>query len=89
MILVDTSVWIDHLRSEMQRLSDLLDDSQVTMHPMVVGELACGNLRDRERVLSLLEALPYAPVVAVPMYATLSSVIDSWGVGSAISTFTF
>ena len=49
MILVDTSVWIDHLRGQDRRLSDLLQNSQVWMHPMVVGELACGSLRNRQR----------------------------------------
>lgn len=58
MILVDTSVWINHLRSEVIHLSDLLDDDQVVMHPMVVGELACGNLRDRADVLESLLDLP-------------------------------
>ena len=58
MILVDTSVWINHLRSEVFHLSDLLDDDQVVMHPMVVGELACGNLRDRANVLETLLDLP-------------------------------
>lgn len=58
MILVDTSVWINHLRSEMTHLSDLLDDDQVVMHPMVVGELACGNLRERDNVLESLLDLP-------------------------------
>ncbi len=58
MILVDTSVWIDHLRSEEVHLADLLNDDQVVMHPMVVGELACGNLRDRAQVLESLFDLP-------------------------------
>lgn len=58
MILVDTSVWINHLRSEVVHLSDLLDNDQVVMHPMVVGELACGNLRDRADVLESLLDLP-------------------------------
>jgi predicted nucleic acid-binding protein len=43
MILVDTSIWIDHLRSGDTRLADLLDRSQVLVHPFVTGELACGN----------------------------------------------
>ena len=58
MILVDTSVWVDHLRSEVTHLSDLLDDEQIVMHPMVVGELACGNLRERANVLESLLDLP-------------------------------
>ena len=58
MILIDTPVWINHWRSEVPHLSDLLDGEQVLMHPMVVGELACGNLRDRGQVLEFLGDLP-------------------------------
>ena len=62
MILVDTALWIDHLRSAEACLASLLSDHQVLSHPVVVGELACGNLRNREEVLSLLSGLPDAPV---------------------------
>lgn len=61
MILVDTSVWIDHLRSGERRLYDALEMEQVLVHPFVLGELACGNLKDRRGVLRLLEDLPAAP----------------------------
>jgi predicted nucleic acid-binding protein len=61
-ILVDTSVWIDHLRTGSGRLKSLLQDDQVLCHPFVIGELACGNLHNRNEVLHLLEALPAAPV---------------------------
>ena len=64
MILVDTAVWIDHLRGAEPRLAALLDDNQVLIHPIVAGELACGNLRDRHDVLRLLGGLPQAPVAA-------------------------
>ncbi len=49
MILVDTSVWIEHLRAGNDRLKALLFDQQVLCHPFVVGELACGTLQKRER----------------------------------------
>jgi hypothetical protein len=62
MILVDTSVWVDHLRSGDEGLADLLNVSQVLMHPFVIGELACGNLRQRSDVLTLLQGLPQASV---------------------------
>lgn len=62
MTLADTSVWVNHLRANDPILMSLLDDNQVVMHPMVIGELACGNLRDRERVLDLLRQLPQVPV---------------------------
>ncbi len=62
MILVDTSVWIDHFRSGTPRLTTVLEEEQVLVHPFVVGELACGNIRNRAEVLSLLERLPQAQV---------------------------
>lgn len=62
MILVDTSVWVDHLRSGEPRLAAALEGGTVCVHPFVIGELACGNLRNRREVLGLLESLPAAPV---------------------------
>ena len=64
MILIDTSVWIDHLRAGDDNLLTLLDSSQVLAHPFVIGELACGNLRKRDDVLRLLNDLPEAPVAS-------------------------
>lgn len=64
MILADTSVWIDHLRHGNQRLGRALDDSQIVIHPFVVGELACGNLRERTTILSYLNHLPGVPAVS-------------------------
>ena len=63
MILVDTSVWVDHLRSHNQELASLLDAEEVLIHPFVIGELACGNIKNRREVLALLHALPTAPKV--------------------------
>ena len=60
MILVDTSVWVDHLRSGVPQLVALLNRSAVVMHPFVVGELACGSLRNRSALLTLLQDLPSA-----------------------------
>ncbi len=62
MVLVDTSVWIDHLRANEPHLADLLTRNQVLSHPFVRGELALGNLRQREVILSALDNLPQAPV---------------------------
>ena len=58
MILVDSSVWIDHLRAGEPGLVELLNSNNVLSHPFVVGELACGNLKNRKMVLSLLQDLP-------------------------------
>ncbi|HHW77386.1 MAG TPA: PIN domain-containing protein [Xanthomonadaceae bacterium] len=60
MILVDTSVWIDHLRAGELLLVELLDTNRVLVHPFIIGELACGNLNNRKTVLSLLRKLPTA-----------------------------
>lgn len=60
MILVDTSIWVDHLRVPDARLVALLDSGQVLGHAFVHGELACGSLRQRALVLSLLDRLPQA-----------------------------
>lgn len=62
MILVDTSVWVDHLRRGDAQLVDLLQRANVIMHPFVVGEMACGSLRDRLSTLELLQDLPAAVV---------------------------
>lgn len=62
MVLVDTSVWIDHFRRGSDRLSSLLSNAAVLIHPFVIGELACGNLHHRNRILNLLGDLPTSRV---------------------------
>ncbi len=62
MILVDTSVWINHLRNNDPHLVRLLTENNVLGHPFVRGELALGNLRQRETILAALDNLPQAPV---------------------------
>jgi len=58
MILVDTSIWIDHLRRGDRQLATLLEAGEVVCHPFVIGELACGRLARRRVILELLHALP-------------------------------
>jgi predicted nucleic acid-binding protein len=60
MVLVDSSVWVAHLRTGNVGLGTLLSDTHVACHPFIVGELACGNLINRAEILSLLQALPMA-----------------------------
>ena len=60
MILVDTSVWVDHLREGIPALAAVLDEGMVLTHPLVLGELACGHLPGRSEVLALLARLPTA-----------------------------
>ena len=64
MVLVDTSVWIDHLRNDNGRLAELLQAAQVVVHPFVIGELAMGTLRRRTEVLGLLSRMPQSPVAS-------------------------
>ena len=66
MILVDTSVWIDHLRRHNKTLAKLLQAGMVLTHPFVIGELALGDLRQREVVLTALSDLPRASVATEP-----------------------
>ena len=63
MILVDTSVWVDHFRRDNRRLRELLLDDVVLVHPFVVGELGCDNLRQRAAILHYLVELPALPPV--------------------------
>jgi predicted nucleic acid-binding protein len=58
MVLVDTSVWVSHFRDGNDELANLLNDGRVLCHPLIVGELACGNLKDRAVILSFLQLLP-------------------------------
>ena len=76
MILVDTSVWVDHLRAGDARLACLLEDNAVVIHPFVVGEIACGNLVDRGLMLDLLQHLPVAEVAE---YAEVLGFIEHHG----------
>ena len=60
MILVDTSVGVDHLRSGLTPLANLLQEGEVLIHPWVIGEIAYGNLRNRQQALNLRQGLPTA-----------------------------
>lgn len=62
MVLVDTSVWVDHLRGGQSGLTALLNEGDVICHPFIIGELACGGLKNRDEIVSLLKALPVSVV---------------------------
>ena len=64
MVLVDTSVWVSHLRHGDRNLEGLLSSSKVLCHPFVIGELACENIKKRREILSLLQNLPQAASVS-------------------------
>lgn len=62
MILVDTSVWVDHLRHGEPTLVSALERESVLSHPFVIGELACGNIRNRSEILDLIGRLATPPI---------------------------
>ena len=81
MVLVDTSVWIDHFRQANTRLSELLQAAEVVVHPFVVGELALGKLRRRAEVLELFGKMPRAPVASDAEVLTFIERRDLFGRG--------
>ena len=60
-VILDTSIWVDHLRAGVPELARLLEHNLVAVHPFIVGELACGNLARRTHLLGWLRNLPLAP----------------------------
>jgi predicted nucleic acid-binding protein len=81
MILVDTSVWIQHFRRREPALADYLSDGLVLIHPFVSGELACGTLKDRAATLSDLHALPAAQPASNTEVLRLIESSRLWGRG--------
>ena len=81
MILVDTSVWIDHLRTGDPELVGLLQDGRVLAHPWVTGELALGHLSRRSEILGLLHNLPQATVATDVEVLTLIESRHLFGLG--------
>ncbi len=81
MILVDTSVWIDHLRTGHPELVALLQDGHVLAHPWVTGELALGHLAHRSEILALLNHLPQAKAATDHEVLTLIDNHQLFGVG--------
>ena len=80
MILVDTSVWVDHLRVADRQLAALLLEEAVLCHPFVVGELACGTLNRRSEILGLLRNLPPVPVVE---HEDVLAFVEAHGLGGS------
>ncbi len=62
MVLIDTSIWIDHIRTSDEVLTELLDGARLSMHPFIMGELAIGHLPDRQRIMRDLHRLPQMAV---------------------------
>jgi predicted nucleic acid-binding protein len=68
MVLVDTSVWVNHFRRGEHHLAKLLTDAEVVCHAFIIGELACGNIGNRAEILNLLQSLPLAPAINLDEY---------------------
>lgn len=68
MVLVDTSIWVNHLRRRDNQLEELLLDGEVVCHPFIIGELACENIKNRSEILALLQALPKVPIIDLAEY---------------------
>lgn len=94
MILVDTSVWVDHIRKNEDRLVTLLSEGLILCHPFVIEELACGTLPRRNEFLGLLETLPMAPtadhyevldlIAATTLHGTGLGMVDAHLIASAL-----
>ena len=85
MVLVDTSIWVSHLRSKNPDLAALLHDGEVMCHPFIIGELACGHLSNRDEILLLLHALPAARVATHGETITFIETHRLMGIGLGLS----
>jgi predicted nucleic acid-binding protein len=81
MVLVDTSVWIGHFRKHDPVLAELLNRASVIVHPFVLGELACGNFKNRGAVLTYLKELPEAVLATQDEVLRLIEDRKLWGKG--------
>jgi len=81
MVLVDASVWVDHLREGNTTLSALLAEGRVLAHPFIIGEIALGQLRQRELIIECLENLPHAPGASHAEVMTLIATHELPGMG--------
>jgi predicted nucleic acid-binding protein len=63
MVLADTSIWVDHLRKSNGQLIELLNNGEVFCHPFIIGELACGYIKNRQEIITALRALPQSAFI--------------------------
>jgi len=81
MVLVDTSVWINHFRRGDHHLAKLLMDAEVACHSFIIGELACGNMGNRVEILNLIRSLPLAPAINLDEYLYFVERNQLYGIG--------
>ncbi len=84
MTLVDTSIWIDHLRNSNAQLVDLLERDEALSHPMIIAELACGTLKKRSLFLSSLNELPTAKQISASELLTFIEMHKLYGIGLGV-----
>lgn len=80
-VLADTSIWIEHIRGGVRDLTTLLSNGRVIVHPLVIGELACGNLQNRQVRLHFLKKLPFATLATHNEVLMLIEERQLWGKG--------
>jgi predicted nucleic acid-binding protein len=85
LILADTSIWIDHLRSGNRELRKHLDQGQIVVHPFIVAELALGSLQDRSKTLALLDLLPQVRVAQLSEVRLLIEARSLYSLGIGLS----
>jgi predicted nucleic acid-binding protein len=85
LILADTSVWIDHLRSEDKNLRQHLNQGQIVIHPFIIAELALGSLKDRARTLTLLDLLPQVRVAQLNEIRTMIEARNLYNLGIGLT----
>jgi predicted nucleic acid-binding protein len=81
MVLIDTSVWIDHFNRSDSRLLHLLNDYEVVTHPYILGELVCGNFRNRTEIFELLSNLPSVTTISMEEYFVFIEKNKLYGLG--------
>ena len=81
MVLVDTSVWVNHFRRGEDHLAKLLMDAEVACHSFIIGELACGNIGNRAEILNLLRSLPLTQAIDLDEYLYFVERNQLYGVG--------
>jgi predicted nucleic acid-binding protein len=84
LILADTSVWIDHLRSGLKEMRQHLNQGQIAVHPLIIAELALGNLRDRTKTLTLFDLLPQVQVAQLKEVRSLIESRRLYGLGIGV-----
>jgi len=85
LILADTSVWIDHLRSGNKEMRKHLNEGRIIIHPFIVAELALGSLRDRTRTLRLLDLLPQVAVAQAEEVRLMIETRRLYGLGIGLT----